>query len=52
MSCVPFDFPSGGEFGMGPQQFLVPTICRDEQHQRELLARFRAEGLECQAKLC
>ena len=44
--------PSGREFGMGPQQFLVLTICRDEQHQRELLARFRAEGLECQAKLC
>jgi hypothetical protein len=35
----------------GPKQFLALITCRDEQHQRELLTRFRAEGLPCKALL-
>ena len=34
-----------------PPQFFVLIQCDDEQHQRDLLARFQAEGLTCQAKL-
>jgi hypothetical protein len=33
-------------------EFYVLIKCRDEQHQGELLERFHAEGLDCQAKLC
>jgi hypothetical protein len=32
-----------------PDLFMVLVTCRDEQHQRELLARFHAEGLDCKA---
>jgi hypothetical protein len=39
----------GGSF---THQFFVLIGCRDEQHQVELLQRFQAEGLDCQAKLC
>jgi hypothetical protein len=39
------------EVGPGPEQFLVLVTCRDEQHQVELLDRFRGEGLECKALL-
>jgi hypothetical protein len=35
----------------GPEQFLVLITCRDESHQKELLARFRDEGLPCKALL-
>jgi len=44
--------PSGRDIGLGVEQYYVLIACRDDLHQRELLARFRAEGLECQAKLC
>jgi hypothetical protein len=33
-------------------EFYVLITCHDEQHQIELLRRFQAEGLDCQAKLC
>ena len=33
-------------------EFYVLISCRDEKHQVELLERFLAEGLDCQAKLC
>jgi hypothetical protein len=33
-------------------QFYVLITCRDEKHQVELLERFHAEGLTCEAKLC
>jgi hypothetical protein len=45
--------PSGRERGgFFAHQFYVLITCRDEQHQVELLQRFQAEGLDCQAKLC
>jgi hypothetical protein len=34
-----------------PERFLVLIECKDEEQQRELLARFRNEGLDCQAKM-
>lgn len=34
-----------------PEQFFVLIECEDETHQRELLERFQAEGLKCQAKM-
>jgi hypothetical protein len=34
-----------------PEQFYVLIECDDEEQQRELLERFCAEGLRCQAKL-
>lgn len=34
-----------------PEQFLIVVTCTDERQQRELLARFKNEGLECQAKV-
>ncbi len=41
--------------GMGEEmlaeQFYVLITCRDDAHQREMLARFREEGLECRAIL-
>jgi hypothetical protein len=43
--------PKGPGFTDVPEQFLVLLTCRDEQHQRELLARFQAEGLDCRALL-
>jgi hypothetical protein len=33
-------------------EFYVLIRCRDERHQVELLERFQAEGLDCEAKLC
>jgi hypothetical protein len=33
-----------------PEQYWVLIECRDEKHQVELLKRFQAEGLPCQAK--
>jgi hypothetical protein len=30
-----------------PEQFMILVTCPSEQHQRELLARFHAEGLDC-----
>jgi len=33
------------------EQFLVVVFCTDEQEQKELLERFGAEGLHCQAKI-
>jgi hypothetical protein len=33
------------------EQFLVVIICEDEDQQKELLGRFREEGLNCQAKI-
>jgi hypothetical protein len=33
------------------EQYLILIECRDEQHQVELLERFRSEGLSCQAKI-
>jgi hypothetical protein len=32
-------------------EFYVLIRCRDERHQVELLERFQAEGLDCEAKL-
>jgi hypothetical protein len=32
-------------------RFLVLVGCNDEDHQRELLQRFQAEGLTCEAKM-
>lgn len=43
---------SGRDAGPWREQYYVVVVCRDDRHQRELLARFSAEGLECQAKLC
>ncbi len=34
-----------------PEQFLVLVECEDEEQQRELLVRFKNEGLTCQAKV-
>jgi hypothetical protein len=34
-----------------PEQFLIIITCTDERHQVELLERFQAEGLPCQAKI-
>jgi hypothetical protein len=34
-----------------PEQFYILVECAHEEQQRELLARFHAEGLKCQAKL-
>jgi hypothetical protein len=39
------------EVDYGPAQFLVLVTCRDEQHQVELLGRFKEEGLKCKAAL-
>ena len=33
------------------EQFLVVVFCADEGEQKELLQRFQAEGLRCQAKI-
>jgi hypothetical protein len=45
--------PSGRERSdFFAHEFYVLITCRDEQHQVELLRRFQAEGLDCQAKLC
>jgi hypothetical protein len=33
------------------EQFLILVTCRDEKHQVDLLGRFSAEGLVCQALL-
>ena len=33
------------------EQFYVLITCRDDAHQREMLARFQAEGLACKAVL-
>jgi hypothetical protein len=38
-------------FDSFPEQFLVLVTCRDESHQKELLARFHDEGLTCKALL-
>jgi hypothetical protein len=37
------------EAALGPAQFLLVLTCRDEKQQVELLARFRADGIECKA---
>jgi hypothetical protein len=34
-----------------PEQFYVLVECADEEQQRDLLARFQQEGLQCQAKM-
>jgi hypothetical protein len=34
-----------------PEQYLILLTCRSEQHQVELLGRFKVEGLECRALL-
>jgi hypothetical protein len=34
-----------------PEQYYVLVVCADEAQQRELLARFGAEGLKCEAKM-
>jgi hypothetical protein len=34
-----------------PEEFFVLITCRDEQHQVELLGRFKGEGLTCKAVL-
>jgi hypothetical protein len=34
---------------IGPEQFLIVITCRDDQHQRELLAQLQQEGLACKA---
>jgi hypothetical protein len=39
-------------FGAIPEQYLILVTCRDEDHQRELLSRFHADGLDCKALLC
>lgn len=46
--------PSGAGGGEGDQQlddleYRVVVSCRDEEHQAELLERFREDGLECRA---
>ena len=43
--------PHGRERALGPQQFYVLITCQDEPHQVELLQRFLAEGLDCEAKM-
>ncbi len=34
------------------EQYYVLVRCDDDQHQRELLRRFKKEGLSCEAKMC
>jgi hypothetical protein len=34
-----------------PAQFMVLVMCKDEEHQVELLGRFAGEGLDCKALL-
>jgi hypothetical protein len=41
-SVTPRRIPRGHH---GPAQFYVLVTCRDEHQQRDLLARFQAEGL-------
>ena len=53
-SSPPPDPPLAQEaagFDVVPEQFLVLSTCRDEQHQVELLARFQRQGLPCKAVL-
>src|SRR5712692_6210484 len=35
----------------GPMRYFVLVACRGDHHQRELLQRFRTEGLDCEAKM-
>jgi hypothetical protein len=42
--------PSGRKKGI-PEQYLVLVECESEEHQVELLERFRQEGLSCRALL-
>jgi hypothetical protein len=41
--------PPGHGIDLVAEQYLILVTCRDENEQIELLARFKAEGLECQA---
>jgi hypothetical protein len=45
------DRPACRPLDVGPALFKVLLTCRDERQQRDLLARFQAEGLECRALL-
>jgi hypothetical protein len=40
-----------GESAETPERFCVLIECDDEEQQRELLERFKNEGLKCEAKL-
>jgi len=43
--------PAAGGLDGIAEQWLVLITCRDEQHQLELLQRFKEEGLPCKALL-
>ena len=50
-SLAALDDPLRRPMDAGPAQFYVLLTCKDEHHQRDLLARFQSEGLECRALL-
>jgi hypothetical protein len=50
-SLAALDDPLRRPVDPGPEQFYVLLTCKDERQQRDLLARFQAEGLECRALL-
>ena len=41
--------PAGHGLHSVPEQYLILVTCRDEQHQVELLTRFKVDGLDCRA---
>jgi hypothetical protein len=43
--------PFGHEVEREPLRYFVLIPCRGEMHQRELLQRFRQEGIDCEAKM-
>lgn len=40
---------NGGSRTVMPMQFKIVVDCNDEQHQKQLLEHFAAEGIECRA---
>src|SRR5438309_5083336 len=49
--CTKRDLKRVREADEPPEQYFVLVECADEEQQRELLARFKDEGLKCQAKM-
>jgi hypothetical protein len=43
--------PGGGMVDDGVMHYYVLIACRGDLHQRELLERLHAEGLDCEAKM-
>jgi hypothetical protein len=43
--------PPPRDLDLGPMRYYVLIACRGDLHQRELLQRFRTDGLDCEAKM-